>query len=55
MEKLISETMDKINISPWDAFINYIETIYYPGAIESLDSGLVNNEYECFKSFFKTA
>lgn len=54
MEKLITEKTDKINTSLWDAFINYIETIYYPGAIESLDTGLVSNEYESFKLFYKT-
>lgn len=36
----------------WDAFINYIEIIYYPGVIESVDSSLVDLEYESFKSFY---
>lgn len=33
----------------WDAFIVYFENMYFPGAIEALDSGLVMLEYENFK------
>lgn len=52
MEKRITYSIDKIGASLWDAFINYIETMYYPGALESLDSGLITNEYESFKSIY---
>lgn len=34
----------------WDAFVNYLEAMYFPGAIEALDSGLIHFEYENFKS-----
>lgn len=34
----------------WDAFIIYLEKMYFPGAIEALDSGLVMFEFENFKS-----
>ncbi|MDX1285448.1 MAG: hypothetical protein R3182_10555 [Draconibacterium sp.] len=35
----------------WDSFIIYLEKIYFPGAIEALDGGLVAFEYENFKDF----
>ena len=34
----------------WDAFIVYLEKMYFPGAIEALDSGLIMLEYENFKT-----
>ncbi len=35
----------------WDAFINYIETLYFPGAIEVLDGKLIFFEFGNFKSY----
>ena len=33
----------------WDAFVNHIETTYFPGASELLDKQLIAFEYENFK------
>ena len=30
----------------WDAFVEYLETVYSEGAVENLDQELVNFEYE---------
>ena len=36
--------------SLWDAFTNYLDTIYFPGASELLDAKLIAFEYESFKN-----
>lgn len=41
-------TINKYSL--WNAFIMYLEKIYYPGALDKLDSGLLMHEYEYFKS-----
>jgi len=33
-----------------DAFTNYLDTIYFPGASELLDTKLIAFEYESFKN-----
>jgi len=42
------ESNEKISI--WDAFTNHLETLYFPGASELLDTQLVAFEYEAFKN-----
>jgi len=32
--------------NPWDAFVSYLETTYFPGASELLDRKLIVFEYE---------
>jgi len=36
--------------SLWDAFTNYMDNIYFPGASELLDTKLIAFEYEAFKN-----
>ena len=36
----------------WDAFVDYLETVYFEGAVENLDQELVNFEYEAYKSCY---
>jgi hypothetical protein len=36
----------------WDAFVDYLETVYFEGAAEDLDQELVNFEYEAYKSSY---
>ena len=36
--------------SLWEAFSLYLEKMYFPGAMEKLDSGLLKYEYEYFKT-----
>jgi len=36
--------------SLWDAFTNYLDTIYFPGASELLETNLIAFEYEAFKN-----
>lgn len=44
------ELTEKTNI--WDAFTSYLESIYFPGALEVLDKQLVAFEYEQFKNCY---
>ncbi len=46
------EDNQRINI--WDAFVDFLETTYFPGAVELLDSKLVAFEYDAFKDCFAT-
>jgi len=32
----------------WDAFVDYFENIYFPGAVELLDTKTIAFEYESF-------
>jgi hypothetical protein len=34
----------------WDAFVEHIESIYFPGATELLERELIAFEYEAFKN-----
>jgi hypothetical protein len=36
----------------WDAFVTYLETIYFPGASEILDAKLVAFEYESYMNIY---
>ena len=36
----------------WDAFVSYMDSIYFPGAAETLESKLLAFEYENFKSCY---
>jgi len=36
----------------WDAFVNYLDTNYFPGASETLDTKTIAFEYEAFKSCY---
>ena len=36
------------NTTRWDEFVNYLETIYFPGAAELLDTKLVAFEYNSY-------
>ena len=36
----------------WDAFTNYLDSIYFPGAADLLDRQLVAFEYEAFKELY---
>ena len=36
----------------WDAFVNHLDSTYFPGASELLDSKLIAFEYEVFKNCF---
>ena len=40
-------------VSLWDAFINHMDNVYFPGATESLDEKLIAFEYESFKNCFQ--
>lgn len=36
----------------WDAFTDYLETAYFPGASELLDTQTIAFEYEAFKQCY---
>jgi hypothetical protein len=36
----------------WDAFVNHLEQIYFPGASELLDTKTIAFEYESFKKCY---
>ena len=40
------------NGSVWDSFIEYLNTVYYEGASESLDPELIQFEYSAFLSCY---
>jgi hypothetical protein len=37
----------------WDAFVEYLETVYFESAAEELDKELVEFEYESYKSCYE--
>ena len=47
-----SAAKNQESITVWDAFVNYLETVYFEGAAEELDRELVNFEYEAYKSCY---
>lgn len=38
--------------SLWDAFVSYLESVYFPGASELLDKQLIAFEYEVFRDIY---
>ena len=54
MKNTVSKVTTKVRNTAkrWDAFIVYFEKMYFPGAIEALDGGLVTFEYENFKTIY---
>ena len=36
----------------WDAFVDYLENTYFPGASELLDTKTIAFEYEAFKQYY---
>ena len=44
------ELNEKTNL--WDAFVNYLDSTYFPGASETLDTQLIAFEYESFKNCY---
>ena len=43
---------EKTRTNLWDAFVNYLDSTYFPGASETLDTQLVAFEYESFKNCY---
>jgi hypothetical protein len=37
----------------WDAFVEYLETVYFEGAANELDKELVEFEYQSYKSCYE--
>ena len=37
----------------WDAFVDYLETVYFEGAAYELDKELVEFEYNSYKSCYE--
>lgn len=44
------EQNQKTNL--WDAFVNHLESTYFPGASETLGTQLIAFEYEQFKNSY---
>jgi len=47
-----SREEQKVKTNLWDAFVNYLDTNYFPGASETLDTKTIAFEYEAFKSCY---
>jgi hypothetical protein len=45
---------EKQRTSIWDAFVNHLDTTYFPGAAELLDTKLIAFEYDAFKNCYAT-
>ena len=43
---------EKQNANLWDAFVSHLDSIYFPGASESLDSKLVAFEFESYRNSY---
>lgn len=50
--KLVSDSEIVNRKLLWDVFINYIETMYFSGAIEELDKDLISFEFENYKAYY---
>ena len=37
----------------WDAFVEYLETVYFEGTAEELDKELIEFEYTSYKSCYE--
>jgi len=46
-----SQEEQKVKTNLWDAFVNYLDNIYFPGASELLDSKLIAFEFNVFKQY----
>lgn len=49
---LKSAKKDQETSTVWEAFVNYLETVYFEGAAEQLNQDLVNFEYEAYKNCY---
>jgi hypothetical protein len=50
---LKSAAQDQENTSTvWEAFVSYLESVYFEGAAETLEPELVNFEYQTYKSCY---
>jgi hypothetical protein len=47
-----SREEQKVKTNLWDAFTDYLETAYFPGASELLDTQTIAFEYEAFKQCY---
>jgi len=47
-----SREEQKVKTNLWDAFNDYLETTYFPGASELLDTQTIAFEYEAFKQYY---
>ena len=47
-----SKEEQKQQTNLWDAFVNYLETTYFPGASEILDNQTIAFEYENFRKCY---
>ena len=47
-----SREEQKVKTNLWDAFNDYLETTYFPGASELLDTKTIAFEYESFKKYY---
>lgn len=36
----------------WEAFVSYLESVYFEGAADTLEPELLNFEYEAYKSCY---
>lgn len=43
---------ERLKNNIWDAFVNFIDVIYFPGASEELDRKLIAYEYDIFKQCY---
>ena len=37
----------------WEAFVEYLETVYFVGAVDELDKELLEFEYESYKNCYE--
>ena len=47
-----SREEQQVKTNLWDAFDDYLETTYFPGASELLDTQTIAFEYEAFKQCY---
>jgi len=47
-----SREEEKTRTNLWDAFVNYLDNTYFPGASEVLDTQTIAFEYEAFKECY---
>jgi hypothetical protein len=46
------EKEEETKMNLWDAFTNHLDSIYFPGATDSLDKQTLAFEYENFKACY---
>jgi len=49
---LKSATKNQETNTVWDAFVEYLEKVYFEGAADELDNELVEFEYNSYKSCY---